>query len=392
MYIFAKRVFKSRKWGLLGGLLMMFDCFHFAHTRIALVDGFQIFFIILSALFMWEYLELDKKDPFKYKAKYLLLSGTFIGCAMATKWNAAYVAIGLAIVFFVHLFKQYNVNLIKFFKKKITISNITKALTFFAFIPVSLYYFVFLVINKNVAHTIIIIYYILLVLVLLIKFYAFIFEDKELCKTLGICVVGFIIIPVVIYVLCYVLVPTISYYDGTLKGIIDANKMMYDYHSGLDATHPFSSSWYQWPIMAKPVWFYSGNTVSGLRMTITDIGNPAIWWMGIAGFIYLVINAIKKREKGSIYLVIFMVSTFVPYVFIGRLMFMYHYFITIPFLMLGIVSLIKWITEKTKNDKVYYGYIALIIIMFIIFYPVISATPISGEYIDSLKWLSGWYF
>ena len=31
------------------------------------------------------------------------------------------------------------------------------------------------------------------------------------------------------------------------------------------------------------------------------------------------------------------------------------------------------------------GYIALIIIMFIIFYPVISATPISGEYIDSLK-------
>ena len=73
-------------------------------------------------------------------------------------------------------------------------------------------------------------------------------------------------------------------------------------------------------------------------------------------------------------------------------MFMYLYFITLPFVMLGIVSFIKWITEKTKNDKVYYGYIILIIAVFMIFYPIVSAMPVSGEYIESLRWLPHWYF
>ena len=144
--------------------------------------------------------------------------------------------------------------------------------------------------------------------------------------------------------------------------------------------------------MARPVWLYSGNTATGLRMTITDIGNPAIWWFGIVAFIYLIINSFKEKNKTNIFLVIFILSTFIPYVFIGRLMFMYHYFITLPFVMLGIVSFIKSITEKIKNNKVYYGYIILIIITFIIFYPIVSATPVSSSYVDSLKWIKDWFF
>ena len=71
---------------------------------------------------------------------------------------------------------------------------------------------------------------------------------------------------------------------------------------------------------------------------------------------------------------------------------MYHYFITLPFIMLGIVSFIKWITEKIKNNRIYYGYIILIVITFFVFYPVVSGMPISDDYVESLKWLSHWYF
>ena len=66
--------------------------------------------------------------------------------------------------------------------------------------------------------------------------------------------------------------------------------------------------------------------------------------------------------------------------------------ITLPFVTLGIVAFIKWITEKMKNNMVYYGYVALIIIVFMVFYPVISALPVSSDYVHSLQWLSGWYF
>ena len=73
-------------------------------------------------------------------------------------------------------------------------------------------------------------------------------------------------------------------------------------------------------------------------------------------------------------------------------MFMYHFFPTLPFMMLAIVSLVKWITEKMKNNSFYIFYIALVILLFIIFYPVVSGMVTTSDYIDSLKWLSSWIF
>lgn len=392
MYILAKRIFKNRKWSILAALIMMFDCFHFAHTRIALVDGFQVVFILLSVLFLKEYMDLSRKDSFKKKTIYLLLSGASIGCAIATKWNALYVGLGLAITFFIHLFKEYDVNVIKFLKENITINRILKFVTAFILIPFAVYFLAFMVFGKSASSTALMIYYFILGCIVLTRLFMFIFKDKYLKKLMFVCVISFIVVPVTIYILSYVLFPGISYYDGSLKGIVDMTNMMYGYHANLDATHPFSSSWYEWPIMSNPVWLYSGNTINGLKMTITDIGNPAVWWMGVVSFIFLVINSIKKKDKTSIFLLVFILSSFVPYVFIGRLMFMYHYFITLPFVMLGICAFIKWITEKTKNDKVYYGYIILIIFTFIVFYPVISGMPVSGDYVEALKWLPRWYF
>ncbi len=389
MYILCKKLFENRKYALLGAIIMMFDNFHFADTRIALSDSFQILFILLSVIFMVNYFNLGKRDSFKKKTINLLLSGLFIGLAIGVKWNALYVALGLAIVFFRHLFKEYHVNVIKYIKniKINTWINIVSSLL----LPVMLYYLFFLVFDSQIAKVIVIIYFVIIIGYLIFKFIKFLRKDKDLFKLFIVCVISFIVIPIVIYILSYLLFPNLSYYDGTFSGIFKTNKMMYDYHANLEATHPFTSKWYEWPIMYKPVWLYSGEMVNGFRETIVDIGNPLVWWFGIPGFIYLVVSAIKKNNL-SRFILIFILSSFIPYIFIGRIMFMYHYFITLPFVMLGIVSLIKWLVEKTKSDKVYWIYIYSVIIMFFIFYPVVSGISIESDYIESLKWLSSWYF
>ena len=107
IYILAKRIFKNTKWALLAGILMTFDSFHFAHTRMATVDSFLVLFIMLSALFMYQYISLDKDESFKKKLKNLGLSGLFMGCAVATKWTGLYAGLALAITFFVDLFYKY---------------------------------------------------------------------------------------------------------------------------------------------------------------------------------------------------------------------------------------------------------------------------------------------
>lgn len=392
MYILCKKIFKNRKYALLGAALMMFDNMHFAHTRIALVDGFEVLFILLSVLFMKNYLDLDKKDKFKKKAINLLLSGFFIGCAIATKWNASYVAIGLAIVFFIHLAKEYNFNLKDYIKKNINLDKVLKYTFGFVLIPLALYYLFYLYFSKNLAIVLLILYGVIIINWLLFRFVCFLIKDKYLGKLFIVCIISFILVPIIVYVLSYVLFPNVAYYNKTLSGIIDQTKLMYDYHSGLDATHPFSSDWYQWPIMYRPVWLYSGDLINKTRSSIVDIGNPAIWWFGIVSFVYVVINTIKKKSKESLFILVFILSSYIPYIFIGRIMFMYHYFIVLPFVMIGIVDFIKWITEKYKNDKVYWLYIILVIILFFIFYPVTSGLRVGEDYINAIKWLGSWIF
>ena len=297
---------------------------------------------------------------------------------------------GLAITFFIHLAKEYNFNIIKFIKK-ININSLLKNLFIFILLPTSFYFLLILLINKSFAWHTFTTYLLILLGFIVFKIIYFIYQDKYLMKTFIVCVIGFIFIPIIIYILSYILFPNLSYYDGTLSGILDINKMMYEYHSNLDATHPFSSTWYEWPIMYRPVWFYSGYITQGARMSIVDIGNPAIWWFSIISFIYVIIGSIKKNSS-NLLILIFILSSFVPYIFIGRIMFMYHYFITLPFMMLAIVSFIKWITEKYKSDKVYWLYIGVVIIMFWVFYPVVSGMNISDDYINSLKWFSSWIF
>jgi len=333
IYSFAKNIFKNRKWAILAGLLMMFDCFHFAQTRMGTVDSFLVLFIMLSALFMYRYIVMDKDDKLKNKMLNLLLSGLFIGCAIATKWTGLYAGLALAIAFFTNLIYR----------------NTGKR-------------------KKDC-------------------------DKKEIIITILFCILFFVVIPLTIYVLSYLLFPVI--YPGKVEGIsglIEQTKNMFSYHSQLTATHDFSSQWYTWPVMYKPVWYYVGYFGGNIKGTIVGIGNPAIWWFGVLASLFVLLMSILKRKKEYLFILVFILCTWLPYLFIGRVMFMYHYFPTLPFIMLAIVALVKFITEKIKNNSFYLFYIALVILMFVCFYPVISGMITTTDYIDSLKWFSSWYF
>lgn len=331
IYALAKNIFKNRKWAILAGILMMFDCFHFAQTRMGTVDSFLVLFIMLSALFMYKYIVLENDAKLKTKLVNLFLSGLFIGCAIATKWTGFYAGLALAIVFFANIIYR----------------NVGK--------------------GKE--------------------------KDKDLGKIILSCFVFFVGIPLLIYVLSYLLFPIV--YPGKVEGIsglIKQTQDMYTYHSTLEATHPFTSEWYTWPAMVKPVWYYVGYFGGGMKGTIVGIGNPAIWWFGIIASIFVLIMALLRRKREDWFILVFILATWLPYVFIGRIMFMYHYFPTLPFIVLAIVALIKFITEKIRNNSVYLFYVGVVILLFTYFYPVISGMITSEKYIETIRWLSSWYF
>lgn len=218
-------------------------------------------------------------------------------------------------------------------------------------------------------------------------------HKKNIKKAILFGAIYFIIVPLIMYISFYLIYPNnqVTYTDS-IKDIFIQTKEMFKYHSTLEESHFFSSEWYTWPLSYKPVWYYTKDYNTNVRGTITAIGNIIIWWLGIVSIPYLVYKVFRKKEKESLFLLIVILSLWLPYIFISRVMFLYHYFPVTPFMMLAVVRLLKEIENKTQNKTIIICYMALVITFFILYYPVISGMPVTNNYIDMLKLLDSWYF
>lgn len=220
----------------------------------------------------------------------------------------------------------------------------------------------------------------------------------NLFKTCLVCIPAFILIPGLIYVLSY-----IPFSDGSADGVwlrmLHNQQSIWYYHSTLDATHPFSSVWYEWIWDKRPVLYASDSLSNGLRSCISAFGNPLIWWLGIPAFVYQIYQLIHKKSGTALLLVIGYLSQLTPWIAVTRCTFTYHYFPAVPFLILMIgnsawqfyqVSL-----QKPKKQNIillsFSAYVLLTGILFAMFYPVLSGYPVRETYIDTyLSWVSSW--
>lgn len=328
IYVFAKMMFKETKFGVLAAIIMAADGMHFVQSRLGTADGFLVLFIMLEYLFMYKYI-ISEDKPFRKRLWSLFWSGLFMGLAIAVKWSGVFAGIGLALVFFLYMG-------IKIFVKK-----------------------------KK--------------------------WNKEDTITIISCFGFFVIIPIAIYLLSYIPFYIVeNAYIKDIKTFIEWQQYMYKYHHDLVATHPYSSMWYTWPITKQSVLYWVGTTNEGAITRIALLGNPVIWWFSIPCMIYTVLAAIKTRKFEYWFLIIPIISMMASYVGIDRIMFLYHYFPVLPFVMLTIVAFIKWIGDKTKHDFLIYIFVAVIIIVFIQFYPIYSGFPTSAKYLKELQWLKTW--
>ncbi|MDO4571805.1 MAG: glycosyltransferase family 39 protein, partial [Clostridia bacterium] len=77
IYCFAKRIFRDSRYALLTAGLFAFDFMHFTQTRIATVDVYAVFFILLMYYFMYRYLEADFFGDYRRSLRPLALAGLF---------------------------------------------------------------------------------------------------------------------------------------------------------------------------------------------------------------------------------------------------------------------------------------------------------------------------
>ena len=189
----------------------------------------------------------------------------------------------------------------------------------------------------------------------------------------------------------------LSFFDifmqgGTLQTVIDYNTNMYNYHSTLIASHPYSSPWWSWPLDMKPMGYYK-QAHGTLTSSINAFGNPAIFWMGIVAFFYTIITLFKRHTLESVFLLLAFLGLYMPYIFIGRLMFIYHFYYAVPFLILIVIYMFNDLSKNFPNmRKIFFLYLFIVVALFLAFYPVLSGYEIDKNYVKEwLIWLPKWW-
>lgn len=358
IYFMTKAILRRTAFAAGALLLLSVDFMHFTQTRIATIDVYAVFFIMLMFFFMNQYARLNfYREKLSYTWIPLGLAGLSFGLGVASKWIVLYGGAGLAVMLIIVLWRRYleyrSAKLLLLEGQELKseyiaqLKDITKK-----YVPYTVY-------------------------------------------TLAICILFYIAIPGIIYALSYIPVLNALPTGYTWKALVDYQVNMYNYHSHLVSSHPFSSTWWEWPFMKRPVWYYldSGLEV-GLRSTIVALGNPIIWWTGLFTMIATIFISIRKKEYMVMMLFIAYGSQYIPWMLVPRETFLYHYFAMVPFLIISLMYITKYIEEKdiwgrrTRNV-----FIAIAILLFILFYPALSGMIVSEHYItDYLRWFPSWLF
>lgn len=334
MWDLLRRMFRDDRVALCGAALLAFDFMHLTQTRIATIDSFATLFILLMYLFLYRYFT-------EGKLRHLAACGVTFGIGAATKWTCLYAGAGLGVLWALH--------------------------------------WVFSGVRAHRAGD--------------GRRYA-----RRLLGNIGFCLVFFVLVPGMIYYASY-------YPYGAARGlhgagmyftreyaaiVLENQRFMFTYHSGLVATHPYSSRWWQWLLDLRPILYYLSYG-DGTVSTIGAFVNPLLCWGGLLALPVLAYRA-WKCDRTALFILVGYLAQVLPWVFISRLTFEYHYFAATLFLVLALGYVFDRLRQRGSFGIVYV-FTAASGALFALFYPVLTGVTVSRSYAwNVLKWLPDWPF
>ncbi len=352
LYIFLKNLFGRTAVAACTTVVFAFDFMHFVQTRIATIDSYTVFFVLLMFWLMYRWFTQPLDAPHSKTAPWLFAAGAAFGIGAACKWSVLYGGAGLAVVWLLRMVMLFR------YKGR-------KALRPFA-------------------------------------------------ETVLLSIAFFVLIPAVIYYLSYQpygAVKGCGIFSKEYLDIVWENQLyMFNYHSTLEATHPYESRWWQWLLDIRPILYYLEYFDDNTKSAFGAFGNPLFWWSGLGCLISLAVTTIRRRDAVGMLILIGWLSNILPWLGIERCAFIYHYFPCTIFLALAVGWQMEGMCRAKEEqlrlqhgsrlrlsplrrcDGMIFVFAALCIVMFVLFYPVLSGVRVSREYTNTLlRWFGGRY-
>ena len=428
LYVFLKNLFGKTPVALCGAALFTFDFMHLVQTRIATIDTYGVFFILVSYYFMYRWLTVPAGKKLRHYVLPLFLSGLFWGVGCASKWTVVYAGAGLALLWLLGMiFKAGDWHEAELaaqtqpvppeVRREVTEAMFREEQP--AWTPPR--------VPSFTAHA---------------------------WGTVGLSVVFFVVIPLMIYTASYFpyaaakgnggsflelagqsagwfwecLPERLEQYpeqmarvtenlarEGKTPGVADRigaffqaipdqsgnpvdlmlrnQYFMLTYHQSVHTPHPYQSNWYQWIIDARPILYYQDFSTPGMRGIFASFNNPLVSWAGLLAFFAVAVQMVRRKCGKALFIVLATLSQFVPWTAIGRVLFAYHYFPTVLFLCFAIAYLMDDMLNRNREGArlAVYGFTGCTGLLYAIFYPELIGISVPNWYATYfLRWFPSW--
>ena len=423
LYIFLKNLFGKTSVALCGTALFTFDFMHLVQTRIATIDTYGVFFILVSYYFMYRWMAVPAGKKLRHYILPLFLSGLFWGIGCASKWTVVYAGVGLALLWLLGMiFKagdwQDAERDARLAAPPPKVSQEVAEALFLETTP-----------PWERPH---------------VPSFAI-----HVWGTVGLSVLFFVLIPVCVYTVSYFpyalargntggfsgmvlesltwpftrlpehLAQLPSYLMGLedveTPGLLDridgffqvipgnsANPVdlmlknqhfMLTYHQGVHTPHPYESYWYQWIFDGRPILYYRDLSVPGVKSLFASFNNPLVSWAGLLAFFGVAVQTVRRKCGKGLFILIAILSQFVPWLPIGRILFAYHYFPTVLFLCFAIAYLMDGMMNRKRPGYrlAVYGFTGCTAALYAVFYPELIGIYVPTWYAQYfLRWFPSW--
>jgi dolichyl-phosphate-mannose-protein mannosyltransferase len=209
---------------------------------------------------------------------------------------------------------------------------------------------------------------------------------------------GLVAAPVVAYSLTWL--PWLTDRGFDMGGWITHHLQMLDYHLDLDTVkengepiHPYMSRAWSWFLLLRPVsYFWQGDPRCCAE--ILGMGHPLLFWGSLLMLPYLGLVWWTGRDWTAGPILVPVLVQFVPWLIVSRPLFLFYMTPVTPFLAVGMAFVLRDLSMARLHRRITVPAVALIVAafvgLFVFFWPVLTADPISREAWSARIWLDGW--
>ena len=176
----------------------------------------------------------------------------------------------------------------------------------------------------------------------------------------------------------------------TLPGLFAQQWHMWKMQTQILPHHTYQSSWWSWPLMLRPIWyFYEWDR--GAQRGVLLIGNPLIMWGGLIAVLACYWAWFRDKAIRPLAMALLWTASLAIYVVIPKSIgFYYYYYPSSIFLCMALPIAFQHF-DRGQNRGWEEWFAALSLLVFGYFYPILSGAPLTdSQGFQHWMWIGSW--